>query len=77
MQKLYEDDTREMYYDYMIENNLEDTFETIEDFLAAYYYDIMDYLDELCESFDVEKAEDVTETRKRVETKIRNILIGI
>ena len=63
---------REAYYDFMIENDLDDCSETIEMFLAAMYYEIQDNLE--LNEFNVPNELEGIQAQDYVEDKIRNIL---
>ena len=65
---------REAYYDYMIENNLDDCSETIEMFLAAMYYEIQDDLENLYDEFHIPSELEGIQAHYFIEDKIRDIL---
>ena len=70
-----EDLVREGYYDFLIENNLEDNQENINHYIAGIYYDIQDNIDNL--SFNVPSDLDGLQTQIYIEQMIENILKGV
>lgn len=64
----------ETYYDFMIENNLEDNEETINLFLSFMYYEIRDNLEELYEEFNIPKELEGIEAQNYVEDIIKKII---
>lgn len=65
---------RETYFDYIIENNLEDNDETIEMFLAFMYYEIRDNLEDLYEEFSIPKDLEGIDAQNYVENIIKKII---
>ena len=62
------------YMEYLDEENLEDTLESIELFISLQWYDILDDIELHEEMFEIDKNEDDCETARMVENIIREIL---
>lgn len=71
---MLESTIRECYYDYLIENDLEDNEETINLFLSFMYYEIQDNLEELFGDFNIPKELEGIEAQNYVEDIIRQIV---
>ena len=62
------------YMEYLEEENLEDTLESIELFISIQWYDLLDDIDLHEEMFEIDKSEDECETARTIENIMREIL---
>lgn len=70
-----EDLIRDAYYDYLIENNLEDAQKSIDLFITSIYYDIQDNMD-LLNGLDIPNDLDELGTQLYIEHEIERIVKG-
>ena len=69
-----EDLIREAYYDYLIENNLEDNQQSVDLYIASIYYDIQDNLE--LDEFYIPNDLDTLGTQLYIEGEIERIIKG-